>query len=427
MRLTRLKTALAIAIGFTLPHTVHAYSLGSFQIHGFASQGYIKSSDNNYLVESEEGDAAFNELGINLSTAIGDQGRIGMQLFSRDLGEIGNNDINLDWAYFDYSFRQQLGVRLGRLKSPLGLYNEIQDYDLLRSSILLPQSVYNLTWRESMVAIDGGALYGNITLGDSGQGGDIDYQLFGGITRIEEDGGIAKMLLDNDGITLKEATVNGIYGASLKWNTPLAGLLVGLSGMRVDLTFDGEMSSAAVTGDPAAAALPPTHIEVKLPQLLISVLSLQYNYNDLTLTAEYGRQRDEEPNNSTLNLPEMLQSPPIHLSSPGRDSAGYYLQASYRLNDSIEIGSYYSMHYFDRRDKSGSEFVADGEPDYFGWSRDIALSTRYDITPYWSIKAEAHRINGGSYLFHNDNRNTQGEVDIAENWQLYLLKTSVSF
>ncbi len=36
-----------------------------------------------------------------------------MQLFARDLGDIGNDEIQLDWAYADYFWIKWLSLRVG--------------------------------------------------------------------------------------------------------------------------------------------------------------------------------------------------------------------------------------------------------------------------------------------------------------------------
>ena len=102
------------------------------QIHGFASQGYIWSDHNNYLADSEDGTAEFNEAAINFQGRLTDNLRAGVQLFAKDLGDYGNNMVTLDWAYGDYRFEDWLGVRFGRVKRYSGLYGETRDYDMLR-------------------------------------------------------------------------------------------------------------------------------------------------------------------------------------------------------------------------------------------------------------------------------------------------------
>ncbi|MCP4404356.1 MAG: hypothetical protein GY801_44530 [bacterium] len=114
--------------------TAHAFDSDGIEIHGFASTGYIKTDQNNYLVLSEDGSFEFNEAGLNVTTSLSENIRVGMQLFSRDLGDVGNNNIELDWAFLDYQRNEALGLRLGRIKIPMGLYNDTRDDDMLRTS-----------------------------------------------------------------------------------------------------------------------------------------------------------------------------------------------------------------------------------------------------------------------------------------------------
>ena len=67
---------------------------------------------------------------------------------------------------------------------PMGLYNMERDSDFLRPLILLPQSIYDETLRDSWQALWGGDMYGNLLLSEWG---DIDYQLFGGRIQYEDD------------------------------------------------------------------------------------------------------------------------------------------------------------------------------------------------------------------------------------------------
>ena len=108
---------------------------------------------NNWLGSTEDGSYEFNEMGINFSTELTDDLHVGVQFFSRDLGTIGNDDIKVDWAFADYHWKDWLGVRVGKIRIPYGLYNEIRDIDILRLSIILPQSVYSEIARDSQTAL----------------------------------------------------------------------------------------------------------------------------------------------------------------------------------------------------------------------------------------------------------------------------------
>src|SRR5687768_171548 len=129
--------------GWLLPAPAQAQGWGAeVEVHGFVSQGAVLSTGNDYLVRSQRGSVEFFEAGLNLSTEVADRLRVGIQLFARDLGSLGDYSAKVDWAYLDYRWRRWLGLRAGRIKLPFGLYNEFSDIDSARLPILLPQSVY---------------------------------------------------------------------------------------------------------------------------------------------------------------------------------------------------------------------------------------------------------------------------------------------
>src|SRR6202042_3934304 len=75
------------------------------------------------------------------------------------LGNFGNS-ITLDWAAADYKADDRFGVRFGKVKTPLGLFNDIQDIDPSYIWSLLPQSIYPISSRNSILAHYGGGASG---------------------------------------------------------------------------------------------------------------------------------------------------------------------------------------------------------------------------------------------------------------------------
>ncbi len=152
---------LLFTLCFGLIPDAHAFDTDQIQIRGFISQGYLISDQNDfYFAETEDGTFQFNEFGINFSAEPTDNLRLGLQLLSRDLGKFGNSEIELDWAFGDYRFRNWMGVRVGKMKRPVGLYNQSRDIDAVRTSILLPSSLYNEAFRNPTLATTGIGLYG---------------------------------------------------------------------------------------------------------------------------------------------------------------------------------------------------------------------------------------------------------------------------
>jgi len=101
----------AVLIFLIKANNLLALEQEDIQIHGFASQGYLVSSGNEIIDDSKDGTWEFNEIGLNLAMPIMDKLRYGMQFFSRDLGNLDNNKITIDWAYLDYSWQDWLGLR----------------------------------------------------------------------------------------------------------------------------------------------------------------------------------------------------------------------------------------------------------------------------------------------------------------------------
>lgn len=70
------------------------------QVHGFVSQGFIKSTGKNYLAATKraQGSFEFTEVRINFSVQPTERLRIGMQLFARALGPMGSYNAKMDWV-----------------------------------------------------------------------------------------------------------------------------------------------------------------------------------------------------------------------------------------------------------------------------------------------------------------------------------------
>ncbi len=75
----------------------------SIEVHGFASQGWLLTTNNNYLaVSTDYGSFGFTKVGLNFNKSLTDKLRAGFQLFARRLGPTGNFDVRFDWFFLDY-------------------------------------------------------------------------------------------------------------------------------------------------------------------------------------------------------------------------------------------------------------------------------------------------------------------------------------
>ena len=258
---------------------VYASEFGEVDIHGFVSKGYLVTSDNNvFTLDSKKGSFEFNELGLSFMTLLTADLRLGVQLFARDSGAIGNDEIIIDWAYADYQHRNWLGLRVGKIKIPFGLYNENRDVDVSRTYILMPQGIYPEMLRDASIAMKGVGLYGDTV---ESALGSFSYQFIYGTMDIPDDGGSSVLARNNGATEIHSIEADYSIVAHLKWLTPLDGFSAVASFRRVTTVTKGIAARGPIT----APFTQTFHhmdficggIEYLLDEL---VLSAEYNYID---------------------------------------------------------------------------------------------------------------------------------------------------
>lgn len=394
----------------------YAVDLGPLDIHGFISQGFLKTTDNNYLAKTKVGSFEYNEVGVNFSTNLTDKLRVGLQLLSRDLGDMGNNKTVLDWGYIDYHWRNELGFRLGKVKQPHGLYNEGRDLDMLRTFVLLPQGIYDENKRDLANSSQGGGIYGSF---NAGPAGSLDYEDFIGIDNVDIDNvywrsRFSSMHLTATDMNNSNMSSNYENHGQLWWNTPLDGLRFGgkVGHIRTQMNVTFIRSEFGLNVPPADT---PFWIDIRLRDYL---LSAEYKWKDLTLAAEF---YEQELRSQNRDLPATI---PAYVSRARFNftSQSYYGLISYRFADWLEAGTYYSVFFPDKKDKDGEQTAAGGKPKYAAWQKDACLALRFDVNSYWLFKLEGHRIDGAAQVYDYANA-----IDLVQHWYLFAAKTTVSF
>ncbi len=361
---------------------------GPIQVHGFVSQGFIKSTGNNYLAESKRGSFELTEGALNFTAALSDRLRVGFQLFVRDLGPVGNYTPKMDWLYLDYRFADALGLRAGRVKIPFGLYNEINDVDSARVPVLLPQSIYPIGNRDFLLAQTGLELYGRLRLHVAGA---LEYRLYGG-TIFVEGGGTAGP------VTISPFRVPYVVGARLMWETPIDGLRVGGSAQAVRFDFDVTVAAGAVVAQS----------KVQFP-VRLWVSSLEYAGDVVNLAAEYGRWRGDVYSTNPMLFPEA-----------GATNERFYVMGAVRPLAWLQPGAYYAVLYPNVADRKGRD----------SWQHDLAATLRFDLDEHWLVKLEGHYMKGTAGLDDNVNRTLNGGKPLGQlerDWLVFLLKTTVYF
>lgn len=438
----RLATLIIFMLGIAFTSNVQALELnetGKVDIHGFITQGYLVTDNNNFFAKTEDqGTSQFNEVGINFASDVSERLRMGIQFISRDIGKMGNHEVTIDWAVADYSFFDWLNFKAGKIKLPRGIYNTGRDVDMLRTSIFLPQSIYYEGWRDSINTLSGIGIYGYVPLSIVG---DLTYDFSGGDIAMKKDGGEARLLEDQVPKTLKLDVLE--MNTNITWDTALTlDTVFGIDGLKISGSylrheFDSLCSLWDFTVSPTfdlASASVPGHYNYNMTQSVFEVRmgaasgSLEYTYGNTVFAAEYS------DTSYDLSLALSPYYPAANKTLARKFHAiGYYGSLTHRFTDWFELGTYYSEYYSDKDDKDAKKAVASGlilaGQEHSKWLKDACLSARFDLTPSWILKLETHVMNGAALLYSDDgNLNAAGTgTNYDEDWMLYAVKLSYSF
>jgi len=393
--------------------TVHAQEFKLFdrtvQIHGFASQGFVYTNQNNWLtMHSSQGSGALTDFGVNVSMQVTDKLRIGAQGYDRNLGNLGEWHPSTDWAFADYRFKPWVGIRAGKVKTVLGLYNDTQDLDFLHTFALLPQSVYPTDLRDTTIAHLGGDVYGKVAL--HRHLGNVSYTAYAG-RRSDSIYSGYPYLLSQFGVHF--TSLGGLqYGADLRWNAPLQGLLIGASRMNEDITGKG---SGVLFFNPGAGVAP--YYESSKADWTNQFYG-QYTRGKWRADAEYRRYlRDQIIWNGT--------------SEDIVDVRGWYVSGAYRLMKRLEAGAYYSHYSITSVFGGALAKIAPNQTDTSlpaNHIYDKVITGRVDLNRFWNVKVEGHFMDGYADSAYPDGFYPQvNPPGFKPNTNALVLKTSVNF
>jgi hypothetical protein len=379
--------AMALALG-VIPATAQSLDDLNIQIHGYATQGFLYTTNNNILTtDSSNGSAEYTEAVVNLTAQPTPKLRIAVQARYELLGNYANDAVTIDYASADYKVDDKLGIRFGKVKVPSGLFNEISDIDPSYLWGLLPQSIYPLPSRNGQLSIYGGVAHGTLDLEKAGK---IEYRGWSGDVEIDSNDGYFVSFLD-EGINLPSGLSEFQNGAALHWRTPIEGLMIGASNIRTNtVVAPATVANGAVTGS-------VTFLHANRPDFFA-----KYEKGKIMAAVEYERLDGEYAFN--FGGP----APPF---SP-YDNRDEYAMASYKLTGKLTAGTYYSQS-FSRTSPLG--------PARF--EKDWDVSGRYDFSGYLYAKAEEHFIDGTSINYDTD-LNPGG---LKPRTKFTILKVGVSF
>jgi hypothetical protein len=366
----------------------------SIQVHGFLSQGFLHTSDNNLFGHSDDNISVdFRELGLNTSWRVLPELQLALQVVWRNAGQTDNQDLRIDYGVVNYNFFSSesttLGVKAGRIPTPLGLYNETRDVASTRPSVLLPQSIYFDRNRNISYSADGGYLYGE----QWSEYGDFDFTI-GVVNPRTDDPSFKNGIVGNDpGKMVGHAS--WVTRLNYEWQSGLVRLGISYADLNAD--YHPGNTSKFSRGS------------IRFKPL---VFSAQYNAENWSLTAEYAYRKTE--------LTDFGLFPNMEVTGES-----FYIQGIYKFTNYLEGLVRYDELSVDKNDKNGDEFALrslTGAPNYSRYAKDWTVGLRVKLLSDFLISAEYHRINGTAWLSGLEN-----DKSTTKHWDLYTLLISYSF
>ena len=383
------------------------------QIHGFGTQSFIYTNDNNWLtMDTSAGSFKFTDVGLNLSTQFGSKVRVAAQGYDRELGQLGKWHPQFDFYMVDARPKPWLGFRGGKVKTVLGLYTDTQDMDFDHTFALMPQSMYPLDLRDTSIAHLGGDIYGKVKLANNM--GSLGYTAYGGQRKDSKYSGYP-YLLENvaPGVHISLGGTYGgpVFGGDLRWFTPVHGLLIGASRQNERISGSGTLS------------VPVAHIS--------GVPYSEHSFKDWT-NWFYGKY-DKEKWHLAAEHKRYFQAKDIFGEEAwfDVDTRGWYGSVAYTANKWLEVGSYYS-HY--RAFFGGADLVANGPtlayPTLTGPEKhdyDKVVTGKISFNQYLTLKVEGHFMAGNGMATYPDGFYPANNPTIANNTNGVVLRAGFNF
>lgn len=371
-----------------------------FQFHGFLTQAYATSSftdggptdDEIILGIPEDGTSSYRFLALQFRYEISDEDLVVVQLSSRALGDSPiseiEDDIELDWAFYERQLGDNTALKVGRIQIPLGIFNEIRDVGTILPFYRPPYTFY----REGSFTsetVDGVLFHHTF---NNAASWPIDFDVYYGEFELLEQG----VLADEPPAIAKAEDALGIQ---LWLNSPwLDGVRFGLGAQQRDVT-EGQEGVFRPIGE--ATEFDDWYISLEVPA------------PRFVFRAEY------------REIDALLDSPALGFAFNTKNTIAYY-QVGFFVTEKFRI---YLQLEDSNVESAGDIFTRTEEVD----SRDdLGISLHYSFSPQVVLKYEYHEVdqelNGFAPVFDPDRGPLLDPIAIPrENGDYSILSLAVSF
>jgi len=119
---------------------------GKLSVHGYLTQAYAKGDGAQYFGINEDGTADYRKAALMFRYEVTPNDAMVVQLAHERFGASDltalHDDVELDWAFYQHEFSNGAWARVGKVKIPMGIFNEIRDVGVLLPFYRLPYTFY---------------------------------------------------------------------------------------------------------------------------------------------------------------------------------------------------------------------------------------------------------------------------------------------
>lgn len=185
--------------------------LSRLSIHGYLSQAYAISDENQIFGIPTRGTAEYRDVALQFRYDANRKNSAVVQLRHARYGDSPRkrDDVELDWAFYQHDFSDRFALKAGRIPLPLGIFNETGGPAGGSPFFRPPSEFYERRYSNKTLE---GAL-ASLTLGDAGR---WSFDIDGYAGRWQVDSGLTQ-----------RADARDAWGAQVWANTPWRGVRIG--------------------------------------------------------------------------------------------------------------------------------------------------------------------------------------------------------
>lgn len=207
-----------------------SFGQSGLSVHGYLNQAYAFTDGNQIFGIPKEGTTDYRNLALQFRYDINESSNFVIQFSHKRAGlnplMAIEEDVRLDWGYFEYHFNDEFSARVGKIQIPIGNYNEFRDVGVLLPFYSVPFSPYG-DGNYMSETVDGIVLSYNLELNENW---NFAFSLYGGHWNWLE----WQHPFFGDDIQLGEITIDNGFGGQVRIGTPVDGLEVGFGGQYIE-------------------------------------------------------------------------------------------------------------------------------------------------------------------------------------------------